>query len=60
MASSEPLADHLRALAAVRGIIIDERWLPAVEMQLRRLLDAAAALDRSDMNPPDLAPKFEP
>jgi hypothetical protein len=60
MSSSEPLADHLRAMAAVRGITIDEKWLPAVELHLRRLLDAAAALDQSDMISQDLGPKFEP
>lgn len=58
--SSEPLAEKLRALAAARGIPIDEQWLPAVELHFRRLLDAAAVIDQSDMKSDDLAPKFEP
>jgi len=58
--SSEPLADELRAIASARGIPIDEQWLPAIELHFRRLLEAAAALDRSEMKSDDLAPKFEP
>lgn len=58
--SSEPLADELRALAAARGIPIEDAWLPAVELHFRRLLEAAAVLDRSEMSSDDLAPKFEP
>lgn len=57
---SEPLAKELRALAEARGIPIDEQWLPAVELHFRRLLDAVAVLDRSEMRAGDLAPKFEP
>lgn len=58
--SSEPLAGELRAIAAARGIPIDEAWLPAVELHFRRLLEAAAILDQSAMKSDDLAPKFEP
>ena len=58
--SSEPLSEELRALAAARGIPVEERWLTAVEFHFRRLLEAAAVLDQSEMRSDDLAPKFEP
>jgi len=58
--SSEPLTEELRALAAARGIPVEEQWLTAVEFHFRRLLEAAAVLDQSEMRSDDLAPKFEP
>lgn len=58
--SSDSLASELRALAAARGIPIDEQWLPAVELHFRRLLDAVVVLDQSELRASDLAPKFEP
>lgn len=47
-------------MAAARGIAIDEKWLPAVELHLKKLLDAAAVVDKSEMKSQDLAPKFKP
>jgi hypothetical protein len=58
--SSDPLADELRAIAAARGIPLDDEWLPVVAFHFRRLLEAAAILDQSAMKANDLAPKFEP
>jgi hypothetical protein len=58
--SEEPLREHLRALARARGIVIDEQWLPAVELHLRRLLEAAQVVDASEPPVQPLAPKLEP
>jgi hypothetical protein len=60
MSSSEPLGDHLRAIAQARGIAIDEKWLPAVELHLKRLLDAVRVVEASELQSQELAPKFEP
>ena len=60
MSSSERLGDHLWAMAAVRGITIDEKWLPAVELHFQKLIDAATVVEQSGMKSQDLAPKFEP
>ena len=60
MSSSEPLGEHLRALARARGIAIDEAWLAGVELHLTRLLDAARVVEASELQSQDLAPKFEP
>ena len=60
MSSSEPLGEALRVLARARGIAIDEAWLPSVELHLKRLLEAAQAVDASELQSSDLAPKFEP
>ena len=58
--SEEPLREHLRALARARGIAIDEPWLSAVELHLKRLLEAARVVEASELPVPELAPKFEP
>ena len=58
--SEESLREHLRALARARGIAIDEPWLPAVELHLRRLLEAAQVVDASEPTVQPLAPKSEP
>jgi hypothetical protein len=47
--AGEELTHYIRAVAEARGIRIDEAWLPGIEAQLKRLLDAAAALDRADL-----------
>jgi hypothetical protein len=57
---SEELTGYIRAIAEARGIPVDEKWLPGIELHLKRLLDAAALLDKSGLKSQDLAPRFEP
>lgn len=60
MLSSEQLTAYVRALAQMRGLSIEDAWMPGVEMSLRRLLEAAALVDESELRSDDLAPRFEP
>jgi hypothetical protein len=57
---SEELWGYIRAVAGARGIPVDEKWLPSIELHLKRLLDAADLVDKSELKSPDLAPRFEP
>ena len=60
MLYSEELTVYIRAVADARGIPIDEKWMPGIELHLKRLLDAAALVDKSGLKSQDLAPRFEP
>lgn len=60
MSCSEGLEDYVRVVAALRGLTIDEAWVPAVTMHLQRLIDASQIVERSELKSQDLAPRFEP
>ncbi len=60
MSFSEGLSDYVRAVAALRGLTIEEAWVPSVTAHLKRLLDAAQIVERSELKSQDLAPRFEP
>ena len=60
MSSSEGLADYVRMVAALRGLPIEEAWIPAVTLHLQRLLDASQVVEQSRFKSLDLAPRFEP
>ncbi len=59
MLSSE-VAEYVRVVASLRGLAIEEAWVPAVTVHLSRLLEAAQIVERSEMKSQDLAPRFEP
>ena len=60
MSYSDELAIYIRAVAEARGIPVDEKWMPGIELHLKRLLDAAALVDKSRLKSQDLAPRYEP
>lgn len=60
MSSSEALREQVRLLAGLQGIALEEQWIAAIELHLRRLLDARSALDESRLNAQEMAPRFEP
>lgn len=60
MSHSESLTQYVRALATLRGLAIDDDWLPAVELHLKRLLDATELIEKSPLTSQDLAARFEP
>jgi hypothetical protein len=58
--SESELHAYVRAVSKARGLPLDEAWVPAIALHLRRLLDAAAVLDEARLDAADPAPKFEP
>ena len=58
--SDDELLDFVRSVASMRAIEIESEWIPEVALHLRRLLDAAESLERSNMRSQELAPRFEP
>jgi len=60
MSFSEGLSDYVRAVAALRGLTLEEAWVPSVTVHLKRLLDASQIVERSELKSQDLAPRFEP
>ena len=60
MAPSEELVSYIRAVANARGIPVEDRWIPAIELHLRTLLDAVAVVNKSELKSQEPAPRFEP
>jgi hypothetical protein len=60
MPPSVELVSYIKALTEARKIPIDEKWIPAIEVHLKLLLDAAAVVDKSELNLSELATRFDP
>lgn len=60
MSPSDDFEEFVRVSTRMLGLPVEDAWVGAISLHLKRLLEAAAVLDESGFRSNDLAPRFDP